>query len=52
MTNIAGPLLKVKRLSANGKLPLRGSPGAAGYDLFRYGLSLGFNFAGSFSYIR
>lgn len=28
------PQLKVKRLSENAKLPVRGSPGAAGYDLF------------------
>ena len=33
LTNMS---LMVKKLSPNGQLPVRGSPGAAGYDLFRY----------------
>lgn len=28
------PVLRVKRLSKDAKLPTRGSPGAAGYDLY------------------
>jgi hypothetical protein len=32
--------LRVKKLSENGKLPVRGSPLAAGYDLFRYAATL------------
>lgn len=34
------PLLKVKRLSEHAILPVRGSAGAAGYDLARYALRL------------
>ena len=32
----AAPVLRVKKLSENAILPVRGSSGAAGYDLARY----------------